>query len=180
MIDTFSFKNESNGWQKGLISIKDQSSAFDNDYYFNYEVEKSRKLCIINGVEASNNIEAVFKTEPFFETKSFNYQQIDYSFLDKSQVIVLNELVDFSSGLLSQIEKRLNSSAVVIVLPTLNTEAKTNDFNQKFNLANLMPLKTIKDKIERVNFNNNLFDGVFIKQNNTNLDLPNINKYYLS
>lgn len=178
MIDTFSFKNKSNGWQKGLISIKDQSSAFDNDYYFNYEIEKSRKLCIINGVEASNNIEAVFKTEPFFETKSFNYQQIDYSFLDKSQIIVLNELNDFSSGLLSQIEKRLNSSAVVIVLPTLNTEAKTNDFNQKFNLANLMPLKTIKDKIERVNFNNNLFDGVFIKQNNTNLDLPNINKYY--
>lgn len=178
VIDTFSYKNKSTGWQKGTISIKDQSSTFDNEYYFSYEIENSRKLSIINGVEASNNVEAVFKTEPFFETKSFNYQQIDYSFLDKSQIIVFNELDDFSSGLLSQIEKRLNSSAVVIVLPSLKAEAKTNDFNQKFNLSTLMPLNSSKDKIERVNFNNNLFDGVFIKQNNTNLDLPSVNKYY--
>ena len=178
VIDTFSYKNRSTGWQKGSISIKDQSSTFDNEYFFSYEIENSRKVTIINGVDASNNVEAVFKTEPFFETKSFNYQQVDYSFLDKSQVVVLNELDDFSSGLLSQLEKRLNSSAVIIVFPSLKTEAKTNDFNLKFNLANMLPLNSSKDKIEKVNFNNGLFDGVFIKQNNTNLDLPSVNKYY--
>jgi len=178
VLDTFIYKNKAKGWQVGAVSIKDQSLAFDNTFYFTYEIENSRKVSIINGRDASNYAEAVFKTEPFFETKKFNYQQIDYTFLNQSQVIILNEVDEFSSGLLSQLEKKLQSNVVIVAFPNLNSELSYNTFYSKFQLATQLPINSNKTKIENVNYNNDLFSGIFIKQNNTSLDLPNINKYY--
>lgn len=178
VIDTFIYKNKNIGWIEGSIAIKDQSLTFDNDYYFSYEIEKSRRVAIINGTDASNNVQAVFNTEPFFESKVFNYQQIDYKFLDQSQLIILNEVDEFSSGLLSQIDKALQNSAVVVCFPSLKSELKNNEFYSKFKLAGSLPFVKSKEKIERVNFNNELFDGIFVKQNNASLDLPTVLGYY--
>lgn len=178
ILDTFIYKNKAIGWQEGVVSIKDQSLLFDNSYYFAYEIENSRKVSIIQGSEGSNYAEAVYKTEPFFETKSFNYQQIDYTFLNQSQIIILNEVDEFSSGFLSQLEKRLQASAVIVYFPNLKSELKSNELNAKFNLASLLPINSSKEKIENVNYTNDLFEGIFLKQNNTSLDLPSINKYY--
>ncbi len=178
VVDTFIYRNKNTGWQEGSISIKDQSLSFDNDYYFSYEIEKSRKVSIIQGTDGSNFVQAVFNTEPFFETKVFNYQQIDYKFLEQSQLIILNEVDEFSSGLLSQLDKALQKSTVIVCFPSLKSEVKTNEFYTKFRLSVSLPLLKTKEKIEKVSFNNELFEGIFLKQNNTSLDLPMVLAYY--
>lgn len=178
VIDTFIYKNKNTGWIEGNISIKDQSLSFDNDYYFSYEIEKSRKVALLQGTGASTFVHAVFNTEPFFETKAFNYQQIDYKFLEQAQLIILNEVDEFSSGLISQLEKALQKSAVIVCFPNLKSEQKTNEFYTKFGLSNSLPLLKTKEKIEKVNYTNELFEGIFLKQNNTSLDLPTVLSYY--
>lgn len=178
VVDTFIYKNKNTGWQEGMISIKDQSLSFDNDYYFSYEIEHSRNISIVQGSEASNFVQAVYNTEPFFNTKVFNYQQIDFNFIDQSQIIILNEVDEISSGLFSQLQKALKKSAVIVCFPSLKSEIKTNDFYSKLGLSSMLPLLKSKEKIEKVNYNNELFEGIFLKQNNASLDLPTVLAYY--
>lgn len=176
VIDTFIYKNKSSNWQEGKVLLKDQSLTFDNEYYFSYNIESSRNVSIINGPGASNFAYSIFNTEPFYKVSVFDEKQIDYKKLKESGVILLNELNEFSSGLLSEIEKSLKNGVVVIYIPSAKT--LNNDFNKKFNLATLGTVQKTDEKINALNKNANLFQEVFVDQKNARLDLPHVKAYY--
>lgn len=178
VVDTFKFKNRNTGPQSGHVKLKDQSLAFDNEYFFAYQVEKSRNVAIINGGNASSFVEEVYQTEPFFRVKTFNYLQVDYAYFNSCDVIVLNELDEYSSGLLSELEKSLKSKKVIVSIPSAKPGLKVNTFNQRFGLANQSELIKKSERIESININSNLFKDLFIGKRNNRLDLPNINAYY--
>lgn len=178
VVDTFKFKNRSTGPQAGYVKLKDQSLAFDNEYFFAYQVESSRNIAIINGSQASIYVEDVYSTEPFFNIKSFNYLQVDFTYLSKCDVIVLNELDEFSSGLLSEIDKALKTKKVIVSIPSGKSGLKINDFNKRFGLALQTELLKKQERIESINFNSNLFKDLFIGKRNNRLDLPSVSAYY--
>lgn len=178
VIDTFKFKNRSTGPQSGYVRLKDQSLAFDNEYFFAYQVEKSRNVAIIKGSEASNFVEEVYRTEPFFNVKTYSYLQVDFAYLNSCDVIVLNELDDYSSGLLSEIDKALSAKKVIVSIPSIKPGLKFNVFNERFGLAKQTELLKKTERIERINVNSNLFKDLFVGKRNNRLDLPTLSAYY--
>ncbi len=178
VIDTFKFKNRSTGPQAGYVKLKDQSLAFDNEFFFAYQVEKSRNIAIINGSNASTFVEEVYRTEPFFNIKTFNYLQVDFAYLNSCDVIVLNEVDEYSSGLLSEMEKALQLKKVIVSIPSSKPGLKVNTFNQRFGLAIQSEMVKKSERIENINFNSNLFKELFIGKRNKRLDLPNMSAYY--
>lgn len=178
VIDTFRYKNKETEWQEGSIRLKDQSLTFDNEYFFSYKVETSRKLALIQGSSATNFIEALYRTEPFFNIQKFNYLQVDYNYLKEADLIVLDQVDDFSSGLLIELEKAIKDGKVILNIPSTIAKQTINTFNDKFSLARYLPLMQQKEKVEKLNLNNDLFKGVFLQQNNTKIDLPNVSSYF--
>jgi preprotein translocase subunit SecG len=176
-IDTFKFKNKGAGYQAGSVKLKDQSLTFDNQYYFAYNVERSRNIAIIKGSEATSYAEAVFKTEPFFSIKTYNYLQVDYAYLNSCDVIILDEVNEFSSGLLSEIEKQLKAAKVIVSFPSAQSNLNVNDFNTRFGLAKNTSVQKINERIEKINQNSNLFKDIFLGQQNSRFDLPNVQAY---
>ncbi len=176
-IDTFIFKNKDTGYQAGLIRLKDQSLSFDNQYYFTYPIESSRNIAIIKGSEAAGYAEAVYKTESFFKLKTFNYLQVDYTYLNTCDVLILDEVDEFSTGLLSELEKQLKAGKVIVSFPSTKTNLKVNDFNTRFGLAKNTSVQKINERIEKINQNSDLFKDIFLGQKNTRFDLPNVQAY---
>ncbi len=178
VVDTFIFKNKKVNWQEGEVNIKDQSLHFDNSYHFAYNIESSRKVTVIQGANASNYIQSVFQTEPFFTVKSFNYQQIDYKYLSESSIIFINEVDEFSSGLFTELEKSLQNSCVVVSIPSTKENLKINEFNSHFRLSKILPALKINERIDKINHTNDLFENIFFEQDNVRADLPNVLSYY--
>lgn len=178
IVDTFIFKNKTSSWQEGVVSIKDQSLSFDNNYFFSYNIESSRKVAVIQGTNASNYIQSVFQTEPFFTLKTFSFQQIDFNYLAESNIIILNEVDEFSSGLLTELEKSLKRSCVIVCFPSATSTLKINDFNSRFRLSKLLPSQKVNEHIDKINQNNALFENIFFEQDNVRADLPSILNYY--
>lgn len=176
-IDTFKFKNKDTGFQAGVIRLKDQSLSFDNQYYFTYPIESSRIIAIIKGSEAAGYAEAVYKTESFFKLKTFNYLQVDYTYLNTCDVIILDEVNEFSTGLLSELEKQLKAGKVIVSFPSTQANLKVNDFNVRFGLAKNTSVQKINERIEKINQNSDLFKDIFLGQKNTRFDLPNVQAY---
>lgn len=177
-IDTFKYKNKNTGFQSGNIKLKDQSLSFDNQYFFSYKVESSRNIAIIKGSAASNYAESVYKTEEFFKLRVFNYLQVDYTYLNNCDVIILDEVDEFSSGLLSELEKQLKQSKVIISFPSSKNSSKINDFNARFELAKNAAAEQLSERIEYINLNDPLFTELFVGQKNTRFDLPKVMNYY--
>jgi hypothetical protein len=176
-VDTFRYKNKSSAAQEGLVRLKDQSLSFDNNYFFSYYIETSRNIAIINGTKASSYAEAIFKTEDFFNVKSYNYLQVDFNYLSTCDLIVLNELDEYSSGLLSEVEKLLKANKVVVLLPADNDKLSVNAFNQRFGLASYAAKTSLSERIEKLNIHTDLFENIFIGQKNVRLDLPKVQAY---
>ncbi len=177
-IDTFIYKNKSTGFQEAELSLNDQGISFDNEYYFTYEVHNFKKVCIISSDESAKVIENVFETEPFFQYKSFSTRNIDYQYLQSSNIVFLNNVSEFSSGLAEELKKFVATGNTLVLIPSENEINNSQSFSTALNLYSYAAIVESKNKIEKINKNSTLYQGVF--QNNTNdkLDLPAVIKHF--
>lgn len=178
IVDTFIYKNKAVGYQEAEVNINDQGVSFDNDYYFSYEVHDSKKVCIISDDESAKIIESVFQTEPFFQYKSFSSRNIDYQYLQSSNIVFLNDVKEFSSGLLEELKKSLADGNTVVILPSENEINNAQSYSTALSLHSLTALVEAKNKIEKLNKNAFLYQGVFQNNQNDILDLPTILKHF--
>lgn len=177
-IDTLIYKNKGIGFQEAVISLNDQGVSFDNDYYFTYEIHNSKNVCIISDDESSKTIENVFQTEPFFNYKTFNARNIDYQYLQSSNIVFLNNVKEFSSGLAEELKKFLNNGNTLVLLPSEYEINNVNSYSNTFALYAYTGLVEAKNKIERLNKKTALYEGVFQNNDNDRLDLPSVVKHF--
>ncbi|MEL7001814.1 MAG: BatA domain-containing protein, partial [Bacteroidota bacterium] len=80
------------GIQKGRISFEEFPVSFDNDFYFTINSGDKIKVLEINESDEVTNVERVYGNTSLFEFKSFNFSNLDYSLIPKSDIVVVNEL----------------------------------------------------------------------------------------
>ena len=105
------FTNTQTGIQQGLIEISDYPISFDDKFYFSYSVRS-----IINVLSINSNGENIFLKSLFFNDSLVSFQNVNegmlnYSTLQENDLVILNELGSFSSGL----EMKFNSLLTVVV-----------------------------------------------------------------
>lgn len=177
-IDTITYKNKGVGYQEASISMNDQGVNFDNHYYFCYEVHNSKNVTIISDDESTKVIENIFETEPFFKYKTFSARNIDYKFLQSSNLVVLNGVADYSSGLKEELKKLLENGNTLILLPSENEVNNEKSFSSALGLYSYGSTVESKQKIEKLNKKSSLYQGVFQNNANDRLDLPTVIKYF--
>jgi hypothetical protein len=137
-------------------------------------------VCLINGKEQGldNSLSTLFKTDSLFKLNSFLEQAIDYSAFKASDVVVLNQLVDLSSGLMAELLKFRDGGGSIVFIPAQN--ANLVSYNEGFSilqLPNLALLDSSNLKVDKIELASKFYAGVFEKVNDR-LNLPLVTKHY--
>ncbi|MBC7450400.1 MAG: BatA domain-containing protein [Cytophagales bacterium] len=120
----FDFTLDKNGTYKGMIRFDDSPVTFDNTFYFT--------LSSVNEVNISNlyhndgkYVTKIYSNEGLFNLNSFTYNNIDYSKLRQSDLIVIEEYANASEALTQNLKQFLNSGGNIALF-----SPKTDDWTQ--------------------------------------------------
>ena len=176
-----SFTISESGWQRAQLNITDFPITFDDNFYFNFNVRNNLQILCINGDQPSPALNAIFGNDSYFSLKNSNQNQIDYSAFSSMQLIVLNELNDYSSGLIQELKRYVTKGGSIFIIPS--SKANISNYNNLFSELGISSFgqKVIQqEKIDKIEAKHPLFTGVFEKGKSLpeNLDLPVINSYY--
>ena len=175
---SFQFTETEFGIKTGKLTINDKQLFWDDDFYFSYNVAKKSNVLIINGKDASVDLQKVFNVEPFYETSSISEFEFSKDNLNTANLLVLNGLNEIPSGLISEIVEFSNDGGSVFVLPGTNIQ-KSDYANllRELNLPSIGTVSTSGLKINTIQYKDPFFKGVFEKENE-NLNVPSIVKAY--
>ncbi|NEU08403.1 hypothetical protein GZH53_08795 [Flavihumibacter sp. R14] len=120
--DTLSFSGLNAGWKAGEISIQDYPVVFDDRFYFSFNVLPHLRILAINGAAANPYLQAVYRSDNYFILENSSAGNINYSGLGDHSLVILNEIPEFSSGLIQQLKSFTERGGNLLILPALEAD----------------------------------------------------------
>ncbi|MDG1718612.1 MAG: BatA domain-containing protein [Flavobacteriales bacterium] len=173
------FTSEKTKINNGLISIEDHPITYDNNLYFSFRTDE--KIDILQIYESENtNISKVFSSEETFNYTTQNIHQINYNILDKQDLIILNQINNFSTGFSSFIKSYIEKGGSICVIPSENANIVSyNSFLKQLNTNQFSTEEVGNIKISTLNLKNPIFNSVFSTSKiKNNINLPSVSNYY--
>ncbi|MBS1647707.1 MAG: BatA domain-containing protein [Bacteroidetes bacterium] len=177
-----SFTCKDTGIQQGKVLIEDFPITFDDTLYFSFRVNKQIPVLSISQKEnkTAQYLHSLFSKDSLFAYQSQTDQDIDFSYFNKSNLIVLNDLTTISSGLSQEIKKYILSGGSALVFPSGSGDiASYNAFFNSLQAASFTGMDTTKLKTESKNLPKTFYESVFEKIPE-NMDMPLVFKHYIS
>ena len=168
------FTNTNTGFIRGRAEITDYPVTFDNQFYFSYKIDKLKNILVIGPKNKNKFIDAVFEGNSFFKLTHFTENAIKISEINNYDVVIIDGISAFSSGLIQELVNFASSGGNLIIFS--NPKANTDSYNKLFNKLNVNYITgTDSTKIffEEINYNSSVLQNVFKKQEK-NPDLPYI------
>lgn len=170
------FTLPSNTKLNGKISIDDTSLQFDNNLFFNINLNESINVLSITGSD-DTFLKRIFTADEFnFTSNELRY--LNYNDILNQKLIVLNALDQLPNPLIATLKSYEANGGVLLIIPSedLNLQsynALVNAF--QINMGNFV---TNEKRVTTINFSHPLYDnGVFEKQV-SNFQYPKVNSFY--
>ena len=176
----FKFECKNDGLNFGSLRIEDYPITFDDELFFSFNSKINVRVLLINGrSQASTNpFTQLFNSDALFQFQSFNEQTIDYGFFKTSDIIVLNQLEEITSGLQSEILKFVKQGGSIFIVPS--SKLNVINFNRmlsQLNLPLLSDLDTARSRMKEIDFQMPFYNGVFDKKDER-MNVPMVLSHY--
>lgn len=178
-ITKLSFSVSQPGWQKGEISIIDHPITFDDHYYFSFEVASQLSIYSLSKSFHTNPyVNALFGKDAYFSLKTSGENQVDYTTLQQSNVVILDELKTISSGMAGEIKKFTEHGGSLVLFPDSAIDFNSwQSFLQSVDADHFTAFNSNPDKVEKLSTGHALFKDVFEKMTD-NMNLPSVSMHY--
>ena len=175
--DTLTFSGLSAGWKAAEISITDYPVVFDDRFYFSFYIRPNMKILAINGSLVNPYLQALYRSDIYFDFQNTPAGNINYSDLDNYSLLILNEIGSFSTGLIQQLKNYTERGGNLLILPSLDADGAGMK-NLLGSLKTDVPLQVVSSeiKVTAINLQHPLFKGVF-ETIPKNIDLPSVKKF---
>ena len=177
-----SFTCKDTGVQQGKLIVEDFPVTFDDTLYFSFRVNNKIPCLNIHKKDEKSDVylQSLFSNDSLFTYYNQNDQSIDFSYFNKSNLIVVNGLQTISSGLSQELKKYISAGGSVLVFPSDNADKDSyNSFFNLFNLPIFTGVDTATYRLESKNLPKDLYEGVFEKTPE-NMDMPSVHKHYIT
>ena len=121
------YRIDETGTNCGKVSIEDVPITFDNDLYFTYDVSENSTITVIYDREPNRFLTALYGKDSVFTYQPMGYQQVNYTQLRQSAVVVLNEVPTVSSGLADELTKFVKAGGTLLVFPSEKADNSVNN-----------------------------------------------------
>jgi len=173
-IDTSMITVLSTGWHELAIRISDFPVTFDDIYYLTFYVEQNLKILSINDRTSNETISAVFSNQKNFILDQATVNSLEYASLTTYDLIILNELTSFSSGLVSVLHKYVLDGGKVLFIPAAG--GSLDQYNSLMNImgaGKMLPYMTQERQVGKINTEAFVYHDVF-SRTRSNMRLPKV------
>lgn len=175
----FSYAQATDGFTYGKIELEDYPVSFDDRLYFAYDARLSIAVTVVNGNdgEAGTSFNALFSNDSVFRLRSFPEGAVDYGAFPGSDLIVLNQVSEISSGMLAELQKYASGGGGIVVIPTPSPAASYSAALSAFALPMLGEADTVAVSTASIDPGSRFWSGVFEKFE-PRMNLPRVNFHF--
>ncbi len=172
------------GPQHGQLQVTDYPVTYDDKFYFSFDVLASINVLAINGGSENRYLNALFAQDSSVRLTNMGEKSLDYGRLPQFDLIILNEIPGFSTGLAEEIKRYVVNGGTILLLPATNADLNSyTGFLSDLNAPVYKALDTADTRVVRLSEESYLFRDVFERQQgklvvSANTDLPKVNKHY--
>ena len=179
-IITLNYRNKTRGIQQGKVEIIDNPVITDDIFYFSYNISENINILGIGTQENETSLNSIYSTDSIFNYSNYNVNQLDYSLIKKSNLVVLHNLKTISSGLSNSLKPFIDNGGSLLIFPSNNINFDSyREFLSLLSVNYFTQLDTSRNKIKDINLKHPIFNNVFNEKPEGNLNLPIISSHYL-
>lgn len=176
-----SFTNEKEGLFKGRIEIDDYPILYDDQMFFTFNVRNQFQVAIISRNKANTYLEQLFKNDSLIHLNNYTASNVDYNSLGRQDLIIVNALRTFGSGLEKELEDYVLKGGQVLFIPSTDNNYKA--WFKKNSLPFYKEMDSAAVRFNEINKQLAFFERVFEKDlvqkdKNQKVDLPKVFKYW--
>lgn len=117
----FDFTLDKNSTYKGVIRFEDSPVVFDNAFYFT--LNSAQEIHVTNLHQSGGKyVSKVYSNEQLFVLNSYSYSTIDYSKLNQSDLVVVEEYSKSNEAILPNVKQVLAKGGNVALFPPKNDD----------------------------------------------------------
>ncbi len=179
---TLTFECKTEGFNFCSLKIDDYPIVFDDELFFSFNSKLNISTLVVNGLNAKTgtHFKTLMQNDSLFSFHENSEQAIDYALFANSNLIILNEVENFSSGLNAELNKYVNDGGYLTIIPSAKANLQNyNEFYKNLGLNAISGLDTNRLKVEKTDFKTGFYEGVFDKIDER-IDLPIVRKHYTS
>ena len=156
------FNNPETNQILGKVALKDYPVAFDDTFYFSYPTNKKIEVLHLYQDINNNSFTTLFSKDSLIDFESSTVKQIDYSKLKTANMVVLENIEELSSGLISELTAFIKSGGTLMCFPSrqMNVASVNSLFNQ-FGLLGYGKQIVDTAQVNELNIKSSLFSNVF-------------------
>ncbi|CAN0122622.1 unnamed protein product, partial [Chrysoparadoxa australica] len=109
------------------VQIKDPTVQFDNTFFFEYSLQNSCSVLIVNGADSVPNIRGLYSLEPFFETTIVPQLSLTLNDFKGKNLIIFNGFNEFPTGTANDLSTFMQNGGKTILIP--GGKLNTNNWN---------------------------------------------------
>lgn len=173
---TVSFTIPYNSEINGTLEISDSGLSYDNVLYFNMAPKEKINILGIN--EGDDNFLTRIFTDDEFIYSSSPLKEVDYSAIDKQNMVILNELDVIPTSMTTVLQKFKENGGSLMIIPSKNINIDSyNTLLNGFNKTAISQKINGEHNIVTINFSHPLYQNVFDKKV-VNFQYPKVSEYY--
>ncbi len=175
-----SFTNAQQGMQLAEVELTDYPITYDDHYYLSYGLASTVTVLNVTGSDASQAVDRMFGEDAHFNLITVVAENMDYSTLQHTDLLICNGLSSYSSGMVQEFMRFVSNGGDLLVLPSTDTGISSiNELLLSCGAEQLAGMDSARMKVEGVNLQSALFRHVFTDWQDR-IDLPTVNRSYRS
>jgi len=163
----------------GRIETTDYPITFDDQYFFSINIRERIRMLTIEGGDKNEYLARLFSDDTSVEYSTLHLQQMDFSRIDGTDIILLDELTSLSTGMAQTLHSFVEEGGTLVIVPALNADiASYNEALKLFAAPQLSSLSNVRQQATRLDNHNTLYRNVFNSNPSDNTELPTVTSHY--
>jgi hypothetical protein len=172
------FRVDSAGVFHARLELRDFPVTYDDRFYFGFSISERIKILSITSGDAGDALQILFSGDSLFDLTVQKYARVDYARLSGYDVLILDQLPDFSSGLLMELDKYLKNGGTLIIIPAKSAVGTAYEaLSKALNIPLFARMDTARAQLTWMDVESPEYDDVFDLEGNAfklpdNVDMP--------
>lgn len=174
------YRNKTSGIQQGRVELRDSPVVTDDIFYFSYSISANIAILGIGNDENNTTLSSIFNTDSVFNYTYYPVNQLNYSLIKSSNLVVMNGLEEVNSGLSKSIKSFLDNGGNLLVFPSNKIDYDSyREFLSLLNVNYYISQDTAKNKVREINITHPIYTNVFEGNPANDINLPLVSSHYL-
>ena len=176
---SFRFSIRETGIHHGFIELNDFPVTFDDKLYLSFEVRSSINVMSIYEQQPGPYLRALFGPDTLFNFTETSFRRLDFSEIHRQQLVILNGLQRFSSGLTTELERFLENGGSLFIIPSSEHDLDSyRSWMRSINTVGFSDSDTMRIRVDDLNLLHPVYKDVFetgpdgMAQLGQDVDLP--------